>query len=85
MKAAQTKEKYHPNIYDEARESLASTKHMKKLQEDIIDFFNECGQLNQIFIVVLPDFFSLKEEIAVGRSEILINVYRDEVKTYVKA
>ncbi len=62
--------------YDEARESLASVKYTQKIQQDLMDYFNECGQLNHIFILVLPDFFSLKEEIAVGRSECLINVYR---------
>lgn len=70
--------KHNVIIYDEARESLASTKSMQKMQEDILDFFNECGQLNHIFILVLPDFFMLKEEIAVARSEFLINVYRDK-------
>ena len=34
--------------------------------------------MNHIFIVVLPDFFELKENIAVSRSEFLINVYRNE-------
>jgi len=62
--------------YDEGRESLAASKHMMKLQQDILDFFAECGQLNHVFIVVLPDFFSLKEEIAVPRAEFLLNVYR---------
>lgn len=80
---AQQKPKYHINHYDEAREALAASKHMNKLQQDLIDFFNECGQLNQIFILVLPDYFTLKEEIAVGRSECLINVYRYEQKKMV--
>lgn len=66
--------------YDEAREGLAAIKTMKIVQQDLIDFFNECGQLNHIFVLVLPDFFSMKEEIAVGRSELLINVYRKNVK-----
>lgn len=75
---AEKKPKYSINHYDEARESLASSKHLTKIQQNLIDFFNECGQLNQIFILVLPDFFTLKEEVAVGRSECLINVYRKE-------
>jgi len=65
--------------YDEAREGLAASKAMRQFQQDLIDFFNECGQLNHIFIVVCPDFFELKEEIAVGRSELLVNVYRKEL------
>jgi len=65
-------------IYDEAREGLASAKRFSKIQQDLIDFFNECGQLNHIFILVLPDFFGLNWELATNRSEMLLNVYRDE-------
>lgn len=72
---AQSK-KYHVLVYDEGRESLASSKHTLKVQKDILDYFAECGQLNHIFIIVLPDFFELKENIAVARSEFLINVWR---------
>jgi len=64
--------------YDEAREGLAASKAMKNFQQDLIDFFNECGQLNHIFIIVCPDYFELRENISVGRSEFLINVYRKE-------
>jgi len=74
------KSKYYVNHYDEARESLAASKSLQKTQQNIIDFFNECGQLNHIFILVLPDFFTLKEDIAIARSECLINVYRTESK-----
>jgi len=74
------KSKYYVNHYDEARESLAASKALQKTQQDMIDFFSECGQLNHIFILVLPDFFTLKEDIAIARSECLINVYRTETK-----
>jgi len=74
------KSKYYVNHYDEARESLAASKSLQKTQQDLIDFFSECGQLNHIFILVLPDFFTLKEDIAIARSECLINVYRTETK-----
>lgn len=67
-------------VFDEAREGLAASKNGKKLQQDLLDYFAECGQLNHIFIIVLPDFFELKENIAVGRSEYLINVYRKETQ-----
>lgn len=77
--AAQRKPKFAINLYDEGREGLAASKAMKTFQQDLIDFFTECGQLNQLFIIVAPDFFELKEDIAVGRSEYLINVFRKEV------
>ena len=80
MDAAQTMPKNSVLQYDEAREGLAAIKTMKTVQQDLIDFFNECGQLNHIFVLVMPDFFTMKEEIAVGRSEVLINVYRKNVK-----
>jgi len=38
-------------------------------------FLIECGQLNQIFVLVLPDFFGLKEDIAVARSEFLFKMF----------
>lgn len=67
--------------YDEAREGLATAKRFTKIQQDLIDFFNECGQLNHVFVLVLPDFFSLNWELATNRSEILLNVYRQENET----
>lgn len=78
MDHAQQKPKYSINHYDEGREGLAANKAMKAFQQDLIDFFTECGQLNQIFVIVAPDFFELKEDMAVARSECLINVYRKE-------
>lgn len=65
-------------IFDEGREGLAAIKAMRGFQQDLIDFFTECGQLNHVFIIVLPDFFDLKEDMAVARSEFLVNVYRSE-------
>ena len=67
-------------VYDEGREALASSKSFTDAQKDILDYFAECGQLNHIFIIVLPDFFNLVEEIAVARAEILVNVFRTEKK-----
>ena len=78
MKEAQKRAKYSIIQYDEAREGLAASKAMKSFQQDLIDFFAECGQLNHVFVIVCPDFFELKEEMAVGRSEFLLNVYRRE-------
>lgn len=67
-------------LYDEGREGLASSKYLSPLQQDLLDYFAECGQLNHIFVIVLADFFNLAEEIAVPRSECLINVYREDAK-----
>jgi len=78
IKTAQIRPQYSIIHYDEGREGLASIKAMKSFQQDLIDFFTECGQLNHVFVIVCPDFFELNENIAVGRSEFLINVYRRE-------
>jgi hypothetical protein len=67
-------------MYDEGREALASNKLFTDTQKDLMDYFAECGQLNHIFIIVLPDFFNLIEEMAIARSEVLLNVYRKDVK-----
>jgi len=69
--------KYSVIQLDEARESLAASKSAMNLQQSVLDFFAECGQLNHIFILVMPDYFEMKEIMAVARSELLINVYRD--------
>lgn len=74
------KPKFSIDHYDEARRGLVSTKRMQKVQEDLLDYFAECRQLNHVMILVLPDYFTLNEEIAVARSEFLINVYRGEKK-----
>jgi hypothetical protein len=80
IKEAREMPKFSVIQYDEGREGLAANKSATNLQKDILDYFAECGQLNHIFIVVLPDFFELKEQIAVPRSEFLINAYiRNEV------
>ena len=70
------KPKYSVIHYDEGREGLAANKAMMQVQKDLVDFFTECGQMNHCFVIVAPDFFDLKEMMAVARSEILINVYR---------
>jgi len=63
-------------IYDEAYNSLSTGKTFLKAQQDMLDFFTECRFKNNIYFIVLPDFFELKENIAVARSEVLVNVYR---------
>jgi hypothetical protein len=75
---AQAAPKHSLLHYDEGREGLAASKSGKQMQKDLLDYFEQCGQLNHIFVIVISDFFELKERIAVGRSECLINVYRKE-------
>lgn len=84
VEAALKSPKYTIHHYDEGREGLAAAKYSQQVQKDLLDFFAECGQLNNIFVIVLPDYFELKEDIAVGRSEFLINVYRKETPVLVK-
>jgi len=67
--------KYSVLVFDEGRESLAKSK-MSGFTQDLIDFFTECGQLNHCFVICCPDWFDLKEEVTVAKSEVLINVYR---------
>jgi len=76
INSAQEMPKHSIIHYDEGREGLAASKSSQQLQKDLLDYFAECGQLNHIFVIVLPDFFELKEQMAVARSECLINVYR---------
>jgi len=75
-KAALQKPKYSINWYDEGGEVLAKSMWSSQKQRDLIQFFEECGQLNQVFVIVAPDFFKLNEGIAVARSEHLFNVFR---------
>jgi len=77
MEKAQELPKYSIIQMDEARESLAASKSMQQVQQNILDFFAECAQLRDIFVIVLPDFFELKEIMSIARSELLINVYRE--------
>lgn len=62
-------------VYDEAKSGLDSKRAMESITKGVLDFFAEAGQLNLIPIIVLPDFFDLKKEIAVTQSVCLINVY----------
>lgn len=60
-------------IYDEARESLDSQKAINTYAQRIVDYFNECGYLNQYLIVILPDFFDLNKSVALNLSICLLN------------
>jgi len=67
-------------MLDEASRSMSTSKRFKDTYMNLNDFFTECGQLNHIFVLISPDFFSLNWELATNRSEFLLNVYRKEVK-----
>lgn len=69
-------------IYDEARGELDNKKMMETVTKRLLDFFAECGYMNHILLLVLPDLFELPKGIAVNRSDFLINVFRssEEVK-----
>jgi hypothetical protein len=62
-------------LYDEARGGLENKKIMTTVTKDLLDFFSECGYLNHIYLLLLPDYFDLPKEIAISRSVCLINVY----------
>lgn len=77
-------------VYDEARAELDSKKALLKVNQYLYDFFAECGMLNHIIILVLPDFFELKRSLALGRSAALFNVtsvkklVKEKEQTFVK-
>lgn len=64
-------------IYDEARGELDTKKLLQEITRTLLDFFAECGMYNHVIIIVLPDYFELPQGLAISRSELLLNVYRD--------
>jgi len=65
-------------VYDEGRAGLDSARAMENINKATQDFFQECGALGHIIVIVLPDFFKLQETIAIPRSLFLINCYTDK-------
>jgi len=65
-------------IYDEGRQGLDSARAMESINKGMEDFFQTCGFMGHVIIVVLPNFFKLHEDYAVARSLFLINVYADK-------
>jgi len=61
-------------VYDEAQIQLSASAAMRKINQDINNFFIECGQLNHLVFLVVPDFFAMKKYLAVNRSVALIDV-----------
>jgi hypothetical protein len=71
-------EKYGKNqviMYDEGRQGLDSARSMESINKGMEDFFQECGFMGHIIVIVLPSFFKLKEDYAVSRSLFLIDVF----------
>jgi hypothetical protein len=64
-------------VYDEGRQELDTKKVMEDITKTLLDFFSEAGMYNHCIIIILPEFFDLPKGIAINRSELLINVYRD--------
>lgn len=67
--------KYNSIVYDEARRGLSSKRALEQYSKELCEFLDDIAQLNLFIIIVLPDFFDLNKEIAIGRSIALINVY----------
>ena len=62
-------EKYGKNqviLYDEGRQGLDSARSMESINKGMEDFFQECGFMGHIIVIVLPSFFKLKEDYAVS-------------------
>ena len=81
-KAIALHKKYGKNqviVYDEGREGLDS-KVMDAIHEVMEDFFQKCGYMGHIILLVLPNFFKLHEDYAVARSLFLIDVVTDRKK-----
>jgi len=70
-----TNTKHNIYILDEAYFELSASKNNAK-QQKLLDFFNEVGFKNNMYFLCIPDYFALKEMMAVGRSEMLLNTYR---------
>jgi hypothetical protein len=73
--------KYGPNqviVYDEGRQGLDSARAMESINKGMEDFFQECGFMGHVILIVLPNFFKLHEDYAIARSLFLINVYANQ-------
>lgn len=69
--------KHQVIIYDEGRSGLDSARAMESVNKIMQDFFQECGFMGHIILVVLPNYFKLHEDYAVNRSIFLIDVHAD--------
>ena len=64
-------------FYDECS-GLDSAGTMKRVNQQLQEFFQTVGARNHIIIIVLPDFFQLNQSIATTRSMFLVDVFSDE-------
>lgn len=71
--------KHQVLIYDEGREGLDS-KVMNNINEIMEDFFQKCGFMGHVILIVLPNFFKLHEDYAVARSLYLVDCFTDKQK-----
>lgn len=69
--------KHQVIVYDEGRSGLDSARAMESVNKIMQDFFQECGFMGHIILVVLPNYFKLHEDYAVNRSIFLIDVHAD--------
>jgi len=65
-------------VYDEGRQGLDSARAMESINKGMEDFFQTCGFMGHVILIVLPNFFKLHEDYAVARSLFMINVYTDK-------
>lgn len=65
-------------LYDEGKQGLDSSRAMESINKGMEDFFQECGFMGHVIIIVLPSFFKLHEDYAVARSLFLIDVFADK-------
>lgn len=80
-KAHELHKKYGKNqvlLYDEGRQGLDSARAMESINKGMEDFFQECGFMGHVIIIVLPNFFKLHEDYAVARSLFLVDVFTDK-------
>lgn len=73
--------KYGPNqviVYDEGRQGLDSARAMESINKGMEDFFQECGFMGHVILIVLPNFFKLHEDYAIARSLFLVNTYANQ-------
>lgn len=79
--ASRLYKKYGPNqviVYDEGRQGLDSARAMESINKGMEDFFQECGFMGHVILIILPNFFKLHEDYAIARSLFLVNTYANQ-------
>ena len=67
--------KHQVIMYDEGRQGLDSSRAMENINKGMQDFFQECGFMGHVILIVVPNFFKLHEDYSVARSLFLIDVF----------